>query len=147
MNGNRKRNVNINLKLTAAEKELLLSAVKKSNSKNLTDYIINISKNVNCIVISEVKDYEEIYSKIGNLSNQIAKALNTVVKDSTKQKLIIDYFEKNDKQVLKAINNYTEKLEEVLSSYADFENQIEIKKGVLIKNYKKKGGVWLIKYI
>ncbi|WP_152995888.1 plasmid mobilization protein [Pseudomonas aeruginosa] len=137
MNDNRKRNINLNVKLTAEEKKALLSAVKKSGSKNITDYIVNVAKNVNCIVISEVNDYESIYSKIGNLSNQIAKALNAVIKDSSKNKVLINYLERDNKAVLKAISNYTEKLEEIQSSYVDFENQIEIKKKVLIREYKK----------
>lgn len=142
MNDNRKRNLNLNVKLTAEEKKALLSAVKKSGSKNITDYIVNVAKNVNCIVISEVNDYESIYSKIGNLSNQIAKALNTAIKDSSKNKVLIDYLERDNKAVLKAISNYTEKLEDILSSYAEYESNIEIKKGVLIKEYKNKGAKW-----
>lgn len=138
MNDRRKRNIHLNLKLTAEEKQALLSAVKKTQSKNITDYIVNVAKNTNCIVISEVKDYDYIYSKIGNLSNQIAKALNTVVSNREKYKGIIDYFERDNKAVLKAISTYSDNIQEILSSYIDYENQIEIKKGVLIKEYKNK---------
>lgn len=141
MNDRRKRNINLNLKLTAEEKQALLSAVKKTQSKNITDYIVNVAKNTHCIVISEVKDYDLIYSKIGNLSNQIAKALNTVVSNREKYKNVIDYFEKDNKSVLKAISTYSDNMQEILSSYVDYENQIEIKKGVLIKEYKNKAMV------
>jgi hypothetical protein len=138
MNDKRKRNINLNLKLTAEEKQALLSAVKKTQSKNITDYIVNVAKNTHCIVISEVEDYNDFYSKIGNLSNQIAKALNTIVKNKDKYRDIIHYLERNNNSVLNAMTTYSDKMQDILASYADYENQIEIKKGVLIKEYKNK---------
>ena len=137
----RKRNIALNLMLTAEEKELLRAAAKKTGSKNMTDYIVNVAKNTNCIVVSEVKDYDFIYSKIGNLSNQIAKALNTVVNNKDKYKNLIDYFEKDDKSILKAVSNLNNNMSEILSSYLDYENQIEIKTNIAVKEYKKKAGL------
>lgn len=141
MSENRKRNVSLTIRMTAEEKANLIAGMKKSNCNSLREYICSMSKGAKCIVISEVADYDEIYKKIGVLSNQISKALNTVQKYPNKYKDLIAYFEKNDAQVLKAITHYSKNLDNVLSAYLDVENFIEIKKDLLIKEYKNKAKV------
>lgn len=137
MSENRKRKTSLTLRLTAEEKALLISAKEKANYSSLREYISDLSKNGNCVVISEVQDYDALYSKIGNLSNQIAKALNTIVKEPQKHKSLLNYLEKNDNQVLKALLNYSENLEKIIESHLEIENVIEIKKASLIREYKK----------
>lgn len=141
MNGQRrKRNVALNLMLTAEEKRSLVNAAEKTGCKNMTDYIVKVAKNTHCIVVSEVRDYDFIYSKIGNLSNQIAAALNTIVDDERKYQNIINYFERDEQKVLKAITAYSANLQELLAAYLDYETQIEIKTNIAVKEYKKKAG-------
>lgn len=137
MSENRKRKTSLTLRLTAEEKALLISAKEKANYSSLREYISDLSKNANCVVISEVQDYDALYTKIGNLSNQIAKALNTIVKEPQKHKSLLNYLEKNDNQVLKALLNYSENLEKIIESHLEIENVIEIKKASLIREYKK----------
>ena len=103
MNENRKRKISLTIRMTAEEKALLIAAKEKAKFSSLREYISDLSKNANCVVISEVQDYDALYSKIGNLSNQIAKALNTIVKDPQKYKSLLSYFERNDNQVFKAV--------------------------------------------
>lgn len=137
MSENRKRKTSLTLRLTAEEKALLISAKEKANYSSLREYISDLSKNSNCIVISEVQDYDALYSKIGNLSNQIAKALNTIIKEPEKYKNLITYIEKNDNHILNALLSFSENLEKIIASHLEIENVIEIKKAVLIREYKK----------
>lgn len=137
MNENRKRKTSLTLRLTAEEKALLISAKEKANYSSLREYISDLSKNANCVVISEVQDYDALYSKIGNLSNQIAKALNTIIKEPEKYKNLITYIEKNDNHILNALLSFSENLEKIIASHLEIENVIEIKKAVLIREYKK----------
>lgn len=103
-----------------------MKAKEAAGERSLADFVLHLVVNSQTIVIKELKSYDDIYSKAGNLANQIAKALHLIKADPKKYSALIAYLEKDNSRVLNAIADFSEKLDEAVDAYFQYEENIEI---------------------
>lgn len=111
---------------TPAEHEKILKAKEAAGERSIADLVLRLIDDSQTIVIKELKSYDDIYSKAGNLANQIAKALHLIKADPKKYQALIAYLEKDNARVLNAIADFSEKLDEAVDAYFQYEENIEI---------------------
>ena len=111
---------------TPAEHEKIIKAKEAAGEKSIADLVLRLIDDSQTIVIKELKSYDDIYAKAGNLANQIAKALHLIKADPRKYSALIAYLEKDNAKVLNAIADFSEKLDEAIDAYFQYEENIEI---------------------
>lgn len=120
------RNKRTSVVWTAAEHEKIMQAKEAAGEKSLADFVLHLIDNSQTIVIKELKSYDDIYAKAGNLANQIAKALHLIKADPRKYSALIAYLEKDNSRILNALADFSEKLDEAVDAYFQYEENIEI---------------------
>ncbi len=103
-----------------------MQAKEAAGERSLADFVLHLIDNSQTIIIKEIQSYDDVYARVGNLANQIAKALNTVKKDPKKYAGLIHNLEKDDGRILKALEYFSEKLNEAVDAYFQYEENIEI---------------------
>ncbi|HBO7015991.1 MULTISPECIES: hypothetical protein [Pseudomonadaceae] len=111
---------------TPAEHEKILKAKEAAGERSIADLVLRLIDDSQTIVIKEIKSYDDVYSKAGNLANQIAKALHLIKADPRKYSALIAYLEKDNSRVLNALADFSDKLDEAVDAYFQYEENIEI---------------------
>ena len=104
---------------TPAEHEKILKAKEAAGERSIADLVLRLIDDSQTIVIN-------VYSKAGNLANQIAKALHLIKADPRKYSALIAYLEKDNSRVLNALADFSDKLDEAVDAYFQYEENIEI---------------------
>lgn len=148
---NRKRNKICSYATTEAELREIDEAIKITQHKSRTDFILSLIRNSNTIIVNEVKSYDEVFNRAGNVGNQILRALNTILSqdtpDSKKQDVfrkLENFLEKDNKQVLNVLAKLAENLDAAVDVYSNYEENIEFatskKLAQVIKQKRKEAG-------
>jgi len=111
---------------TPEEHRKIVAAKEAAGERSIADLVLRLIDDSQTIVIKELKSYDDIYAKAGNLANQIAKALHLIKADPRKYSALIAYLEKDNSRVLNALAEYAEKLDEAVDAYFQYEENIEI---------------------
>jgi len=111
---------------TPAEHSKIVAAKEAAGERSIADLVLRLIDDSQTIVIREIKSYDDIYSKAGNLANQIAKALHLIKADPRKYSALIAYLEKDNSRILNALADFSEKLDEAVDAYFQYEENIEI---------------------
>jgi adenine-specific DNA methylase len=148
---NRKRNKICSYAATEAELREIEQAIKITQHKSRTDFILSLIRNSNTIVVSEVKSYDEIFNRAGNVGNQILRALNTILsndiqdakKNDVLRKLEV-FLEKDNRHILNVLVRLAENLDSAVDVYSNYEENIELatskKLAQVIKQKRKEAG-------
>lgn len=148
---NRKRNKICSYATTEAEQREINEAIKITKHKSKTDFILSLIRNSNTIVVSELKSYDDVFNRAGNVGNQILRALNTILSqdtsDSKKQDVfrkLENFLEKDNRQVLNVLAKLAENLDAAVDVYSNYEDNIEFatskKLAQVIKQKRKEAG-------
>lgn len=121
-----KRTKKTSLVWTPTEHEKIIKAKEASGERSIADLVLRLIDDSQTIVIKELKSYDDIYAKAGNLANQIAKALHLIKADHRKYLAFIAYLEKDNGRVLNAIVDFSDKLDEAVDAYFQYQENIEI---------------------
>lgn len=148
---NRKRSVICSYATTESEQREINEAIKLTKHKSKTDFILSLIRNSNTIVVSEVKSYDEVFNRAGNVGNQILRALNTILsndiqdakKNDVLRKLEV-FLEKDNRHILNILVRLAENLDSAVDVYSNYEENIELatskKLTQVIKQKRKEAG-------
>ncbi|EPJ77217.1 hypothetical protein CFII64_24054 [Pseudomonas sp. CFII64] len=114
------------LSWTPAEHEKIMLFKEQSGDKSIPDLVLRLIDDSQVIIIKEINSYDEIYLKAGNLLNQIAKALNIIQANPEKYSALINYLEKDNSKILNIITDYSQKLDDAVDAYFNYEQNIEV---------------------
>lgn len=148
---NRKRNKICSYATTEAELREIDEAIKITQHKSRTDFILSLIRNSNTIVVSELQSYDDVFNRAGNVGNQILRALNTILSPDTQDfkkqdvlRKLESFLEKDNGQVLKALTRLAENLDAAVDVYSNYEDNIEFatskKLAQVIKQKRKEAG-------
>lgn len=148
---NRKRNKICSYATTEAELREIDEAIKITQHKSRTDFILSLIRNSNTIVVSEVKSYDEIFNRAGNVGNQILRALNTILSNDIQEakknevfRKLENFLQKDNRQVLNVLAKLAENLDAAVDVYSNYEENIEFatskKLAQVIKQKRKEAG-------
>lgn len=148
---NRKRNKICSYATTESELREIDEAIKITQHKSRTDFILSLIRNSNTVIVSEVKSYDDVFNRAGNVGNQILRALNTILsndiqdvkKNDVLRKLEV-FLEKDNGQVLNVLGKLAENLDAAVDVYSNYEENIEFatskKLAQVIKQKRKEAG-------
>lgn len=148
---NRKRSKICSYATTEAEQREINEAIKITKHKSKTDFILSLIRNSNTIVVSELKSYDDVFNRAGNVGNQILRALNTILSNDIQEAKKNDVFrklesflEKDNRQVLNVLAKLAENLDAAVDVYSNYEDNIEFatskKLAQVIKQKRKEAG-------
>lgn len=147
----RKRSKICSYATTEMEQREINEAIKLTKHKSKTDFILSLIRNSNTIVVSEVKSYDEVFNRAGNVGNQILRALNTILsndiqdakKNDVLRKLEV-FLEKDNRHILNILVRLAENLDSAVDVYSNYEENIELatskKLAQVIKQKRKEAG-------
>lgn len=148
---NRKRNKICSYATTEAELREIDEAIKITQHKSRTDFILSLIRNSNTIVVSEVKSYDEVFNRAGNVGNQILRALNTILSNDIQEakknevfRKLENFLQKDNRKVLNVLAKLAENLDAAVDVYSNYEENIEFatskKLTQVIKQKRKEAG-------